>query len=44
MDDACAYLFDKDISLWYLTGYDFYNIGGMNGLSCVTVRLYREVK
>lgn len=44
MDDAFAYLFDKDIGLWHLTGYDFDNIGGVDGLTCVTVRLYREVK
>ena len=43
-DDAVAYLFDKDIGMWSLMGYDFDKIGGVNGLTCVTIRLYREVK
>lgn len=43
-DDVIAYLFDKDISLWQLTGYDANFRGGEDGVQYVDIRLYRNLK
>lgn len=41
-DDVIAYLFDKDIGMWSLMGYNYDKIDRY--LPCVTISLYRNLK